>query len=62
MTITLDQGVADEPGVTPKQGVSDTRSITVGDNLVVFLLLEDGSFLLQEDGVSRVKQEKLELN
>lgn len=57
--ITLDEGVTDEKGVTQKSGVSDTRSIAAGDNLVVFLLLEDGGFFLQEDGVSRIKLEKL---
>jgi hypothetical protein len=55
--ITLDQGVVDEPGVTPKPGVSNTRNIAAGDNIINFLLLEDGSFVLQEDGASRFKLE-----
>lgn len=62
MKLSLDEGVTDEQGVTPKQGVSDTRSIVAGDNLVVFLLKEDGGFFLQQDGLSRIKQEKLEMN
>jgi hypothetical protein len=56
--ITLDQGVVDEPGVTPKQGVSDSRSIAAGDNMIVFLLLENGGFFVQEDGTSRLKLEQ----
>lgn len=54
--ITLDRSVVDEPGVTPKQGVSDTRSIVMGDNQIFYILLEDGGFLLQEDG-SKLKTE-----
>lgn len=55
--ITLDQGVVDEPGVTPKKGVSDTRSIVAGDNIIDFLLLQNGEFFLKEDG-SRLKLER----
>lgn len=54
--ITLDEGVVDEPGVTPKPGVSPTRQIAAGDNIVYFLLLEDGGIFLQEN-TSRIKLE-----
>jgi hypothetical protein len=56
--ITLDEGVTDEQGVTPKPGVSGTRNITAGDNLIAFLLLQNGDFFVQEDGVSKFKLER----
>jgi hypothetical protein len=55
--ITLDEGVVDEKGVTQKPGVSPTRSIFPNDNIIKFLLLENGDFLIQEGG-DRLKLEK----
>lgn len=58
-SITEGIGITDEVGVVDGIGVSFGREVSANDNLIDFLLLESGDFLVQEDGLSRFKLETM---
>lgn len=65
MTLTKQESVTEGVGVTDEIGVVDGVGVSFGkeqpadSSLINFLLLEDASFFLQEDGVSRFKLEAM---